>query len=168
MYGGPPGRRPHGCGSRLCRLGGFMTRCALALSATALAAFLGVPAVAQADIWGTTFESTLYTAGQDIDHQAGWSSSGTFDANVVNVSGYPNASGYGFGSKALQISNFFTDGAFANQTFTPGVIDEAGEADSSSDGMTGGLRQSQFKTRFRIGAADPTTSAGAADDRHLS
>src|SRR3954463_1089247 len=104
MYGGPPGRRPHGCGSRLCRLGGFMTRRVLALSATALAAFLGGPAIAQADVVGTGFETSTYQVG-DIDGQGDWSKTGPYDVNIQKISSFPDAAGYGFGSQAAPCPN---------------------------------------------------------------
>jgi hypothetical protein len=148
------GRRP------LARLGGF------ALPGAVLAAMAVAPGVAQADVWGTNFESSSYTAGQDIDGQSGWSSFGPYDANVVNVSGYANASGYGFGGKALQISNFTTLSSFGDQTFTPSVADEAGESIADSGGASGGIRQTQFNARFRIGVADP--SDPTTTDRHTT
>src|SRR3954466_3885369 len=77
----------------------------LAVSGAVIAAMAAGPAAAQADVWGTGFESSSYTAGNNIDNQAGWSDFGLYDSNVVKVGNYPNASGYGFGDKALQISN---------------------------------------------------------------
>src|SRR3954470_3396017 len=79
----------------------------LALSGAVIAAMAAAPAAAQADVVGTVFESSTYQPG-NIDGQGDWSKSGPYDANIVNVSNYPNASGYGFGSKALQSSNFVT------------------------------------------------------------
>jgi hypothetical protein len=138
------------------------------VTAGAVAASLAVtPALANADVWGTQFESPSYSAG-DINGQADWMKTGPFDANVVNLSSYPNAAGYGFGSKALQISNFTTSGSFGDQTFTPSVTDEAGEASADSGGLAGGVRQTQFKARFRIGVADPTDVPGASEDRHVT
>src|SRR3954447_26581647 len=81
----------------------------LAVSGAVIAAMAAAPGAAQADVWGTNFESSSYSAG-DINGQAGWEKQGSYDVNIVNVSGYPNAAGFGFGSKALQISNFTTSG----------------------------------------------------------
>ena len=125
------------------------------------------PGAAEADVWATNFESSSYTTGQHIDGQAGWSDTDLHDSNVVKVSDYPNAAAFGFGAKALQISNFKTDSAFGGQTFTPSTGDEAGETTADNAGWSGGIRQSQFKARFRIGVADPTPP-GSGEDRHVT
>ena len=96
----------------------------LALSGAVIATMAAAPS-AEADVWGTGFESPSYTPG-DVHGQHDWSNSGHYDANVVSLSSYPNASGYGFATQALQISNFKTSTAFGDQTFTPSTVDEAG------------------------------------------
>jgi hypothetical protein len=134
----------------------------IAVSGAVLAALAAMPGIANADVVGTNFESSTYQPG-DIDGQGGWSKTGPFDSNIVATTGYPS---YGFGSKALQISNFFTSGSFGDQTYTPSTVDEAGESAAAGQGMSGGLRQTQFKARFRIGVADPSDPAGT--DRHVT
>jgi hypothetical protein len=135
----------------------------LAAVATTLVALPA--AAAEADVWGTQFEAPSYALG-DINGKADWQKAGPYDANVVALSAYPHASGFGFGGKALQISNFTTSGSFGDQTFTPSVTDEAGQADAVSAGLSGGDRQSRFLASWRIGVADPTDPA--ASDRHVT
>jgi len=88
----------------------------------------------------------------------------TFDVKVVSVSGYPNAAGFGFGSQALRISDAFTTGAFGDQTFSPGLGDEAGESGADNAGLSGGLRQPHFAASFLIG----TTVLGEQPGLHMS
>ncbi len=60
--------------------------------------------------------------------QNGWSKSGPYDVNVVDVSSYPAAAGYGFGTKALQSSNYVVSGSFGDQAFTPALSTPASES----------------------------------------
>src|SRR4051794_8184841 len=140
----------------------------LAIAGAAIAALAAVPAIAQADVWGTNFDTGAYTPGQNIDGQGGWSDPGLFDANVIELKNYPGAAGYGFAAKALQISNFKTTGAFGDQTFTPSVADEAGETGAVGAGWSGGVRQTQFNARYRIGVANPADVPGSGEDRHVT
>src|SRR3954468_13980427 len=119
----------------------------LALSGAGIAAMAGAPAVADADVVGTVFESSTYQPG-DIDGQGDWSKTGPYDVNIKDVSSFPDAAGYGFGSKAMQSSNAVVSGSFGDQTFLPATIDEAGETLASGNGHSGGIRQTQFKARF--------------------
>jgi len=80
-----------------------------------------------------------------------WSKLGPYDVQVALVSAFPDASGYGFGSQALRISDAVTSGSFGDQTFSPGVADEAGESGSDNAGLSGGLRQPHFAASFLIG-----------------
>ena len=72
------------------------------------------------------FESP-YTVG-NINGQQGWTKTGPYDVTVDLVSNYPNASGFGFGTQALRLSNAVTSGSFEDQTFSPGLSSPAGEA----------------------------------------
>jgi len=76
------------------------------------------------------------------------------------VSAYAAAAGYGFGSQTLQISDAVTSGSFGDQTFSPGLGDEAGETGASNAGLSGGLRQPHFDASFLIGTAIATQQAG--------
>ena len=97
----------------------------------AIAALAGSASSARADGLGPiTFESTDGYAVGNIDGQNGWSNTGGFDANVAAVSSFPAASGYGFGSQALQISDSVTSGTFGNQTFAPALAQRAGQGTS--------------------------------------
>jgi hypothetical protein len=130
------------------------------LIAAVATTLVALPATAaQADVWGTTFESPAYSAG-DIDTQGDWTNAGGYDANVASVSSFADAAGYGFGTKALQISNAKTSGSFTDQTYTPRLIDEAGEADAVGNGISGGIRRPHFEARFRLGTTKATQQPG--------
>jgi hypothetical protein len=112
-----------------------------------------------------TFESSQGYFVGDINGQpipstlpnGAWSKTGPYDVKVVLLSPtYPAASGYNFGSQALQISDFFTSGSFGDQTFSPGLADEAGESGAFNAGLSGGLRQPHFSASFRIGTTQAT------------
>jgi hypothetical protein len=86
-----------------------------------------------------------------------WQKTGPqYDAQVASVSAYPDAAGYGFVGQALRISDAMTSGSFGDQTFSPGLADEAGETGAVDLGLSGGLRQPHFDASFLIG----TTQAG--------
>src|SRR3954468_20667872 len=131
----------------------------LAISGAVIAAMAVAPAVAEADVWGTNFESSTFQPG-DIDAQGGWSKTGPYDVMIQNVTSYADAAGYGFGTKTLQSSNSNVSGTLTDQTFTPSVVDEAGETTASGAGYSGGIRQSQFKARFRIGTTSASEQPG--------
>jgi hypothetical protein len=112
----------------------------------AIAVLAGSASSARADTTGPiTFESPDYTVG-NINGQNGWSNIGGFDANVAAVSSFPAASGYGFGSQALQISDKVTSGTFGDQTFAPALTEPAGEA----------TPQRFFTASFKIGTTQAT------------
>jgi hypothetical protein len=112
----------------------------------AIAALAGAASSARADGVGPiTFESPDYAVG-NINGQNGWSNTGGYDANVAAVSSFPAASGYGFGSQALQISDSVTSGTFGDQTFAPALAQPAGEA----------TPQRFFNASFKIGTTQAT------------
>jgi hypothetical protein len=116
----------------------------------ALAVLAGVATSARADGVGPiNFESPAYSVG-NINGQQGWSNTGGFDANVAPLSSFPAASGYGFGSQALQISDSVTSGTFGDQTFAPAVSVAADESTS----------QRFFTASFKIGTALSTEQTG--------
>jgi hypothetical protein len=92
-----------------------------------------------------------------------WSKLGPYDVQVALVSTFPGAAGYGFGSQALRISDAVTSGSFGDQTFSPGLADEAGESGADNAGLSGGLRQPHIDASFLIGTtqADQQCSACA-------
>lgn len=97
----------------------------------------------------------------DINGQQGWTKTNpSYDASVVAVSGYPAAAGYAFGAQALRISDAYTSGAFGDQTFSPGVINPAGETTAVNAGFGTGPRQRSFVAKFRIGTALATQQPG--------
>ncbi len=105
------------------------------------------------------FEGPTYSIAP-IDGQAGWSDTGGYDANVASVSSYVAATGYGFGAQALQISDETTSTSFGDQTFSPGLANEAGEPSAVSGGLSNGPRQAHFEASFSIGTTQATEQAG--------
>jgi hypothetical protein len=93
-----------------------------------------------------------------------WSKTGPYDATVVKTSVYPDAAGYGFVDQALRISDAVTSGSFGDQTFSPGLADEAGESGAVNLGLSGGVRQPHFDASFLIG----TTKAVQQPGLHMS
>jgi hypothetical protein len=106
--------------------------------------------VAGADTVGPiTFEPPAYSTG-DINGQQGWMKTGPYDVAVASLSGFPAASGYGFGTQALRLSDAFTSGSFGDQTFSPGLANSAGE----SPALT------HFDASFLIGTTMATEQLG--------
>jgi hypothetical protein len=132
-------------------------------------ALLFTPSLAAADAIGPiTFESSQGYMVGDINNQptpstlpnGKWSKTGPYDVQVVLVSMYSAASGYGYGSQALRISDAVTSGSFGDQTFSPGLGDEAGESSAYNAGLSGGLRQPHFSASFLIGTTQSTEQPG--------
>jgi hypothetical protein len=138
----------------------FAPRLGMLLVGVSMALLL--PASAMGDSLGLiTFESSQGYILGDINGQpptnnnfpnGKWSKTNpAYDVQVVSVSSYTAAAGYGFGSQALRLSNFVTSGSFGDQTFSPGLGDEAGESGANNAGLSGGLRQPHFDASFLIG-----------------
>jgi hypothetical protein len=140
---------------------------------------LFLPSAVGADSIGLiTFESSQGYMVGDINGQpvaafnlpnGKWSKTGPYDVQVVMTSTYSHAVDYGFGSQALRISDAVTSGSFGDQTFSPGLGDEAGESgasnvDSNGVPLSGGLRQPHFDASFLIG----TTLASEQTGLHMT
>jgi hypothetical protein len=134
--------------------------------------FVSAP-VASADTIGPiTFETSQDYVVGDINGQpflgslpnGKWSKTGPYDVEVVPVASFAAAAGYGFNAQALRISDAVTSGSFGDQTFTPGLADEAGEKNADNAGLSGGLRQPKFEMSFLIG----TTKAIEQPGLHMS
>ena len=97
-----------------------------------------------------TFEPTQGYVLGDINGQQGWMKSGAYDVAVASVASFPAASGYGFGTQALRLSNSVTSGSFGDQTFSPGLASPAGEGSAAA----------HFSARFKIGTALATYQPG--------
>ena len=124
-------------------------RLSLAVTLVALAG-VAVVAGASADSAGPiTFEPPTYTVG-NINGQQGWMKTGAYDVAVASVGDFPAASGYGFGTQALRLSDATTSGSFGDQTFSPGLASPAGEAASSN----------HFDASFQFGTALATLQPG--------
>ena len=111
-------------------------------------AFAGGP---KADKVGPiTFEPSQGYAVGNINGQQGWLKTGAYDVGVAAVSSFPAASGYGFGTQALRLSNSVTSGSFGDQTFSPGLATPAGESSAAA----------HFSARFMIGTTLATVQPG--------
>jgi hypothetical protein len=96
----------------------LLTGLVVALAAVG-SAFAGGP---KADKVGPiTFEPAQGYALGNINGQQGWMKSGAYDVAVAGVSSFPAASGYGFGTQTLRLSNAVASGSFGDQTFSPGL-----------------------------------------------
>jgi len=103
----------------------------------------------------TDINGQPFLPGSSLPNGA-WSKTGPYDVHVVRVSDYPAAAGYGFVTQALQISDAVTSGSFGDQTFSPGLADEAGETGAVDLGLSGGVRQPHFDASFLIGTTQAT------------
>ena len=147
--------RRHGLWPRLLRVSIATVAVLILASALALAA--------RADTIGPiTFESSQGYFVGDINGKpipstlpnGAWKKLGpAYDVKVVPITAYPAAAGYNFGSQTLQISDAVTSGSFDDQTFSPGLADEAGESGAFNAGLSGGLRQPHFAASFLIGTS---------------
>ncbi len=101
----------------------------------------------------TTFDT--FSDGS-VDGQHDWKSTGSYDQAIVDNSyGYPT-----FGCKSLRLSNAVTTGSFGDQTFSYSTTNEAGEADSTSGGQSGGTRQNHYEAQFDIASTQSTEQSG--------
>ena len=88
--------------------------------------------------------------GRDHQRTERLDEDGPYDVAVAPLSSFPAASGYGFGTQALRLSNAVTSGSFGDQTFAPPLASPAGES-------TG---QNHFEASFGIGTALATQQTG--------
>jgi hypothetical protein len=156
----------------------------LLAGAMALGAAVITPTAGADTIGPISFESSQGYLPGDINGQPAtdfslpngrWSKTGPYDVAVAPVSAFPAASGYGYGSQALRISDAYTSGSFGDQTFSPGLGDEAGETGADNAGLSGGLRQPHFDASFLIGTTQAnqqcvgcTTTGGAPNPLHMT
>lgn len=124
---------------------------------TLLAALIIPLAVVTADSSAIKFEPTAYSPGS-IHNQDGWSSSGSagaggpgYDHAVVTNSGAPAS----FGTQSLRMSNAVVSGAFADQTFSKPLVNEAGETSAANGGMSRGVRQNFFEAQWDFASTVP-------------
>jgi len=111
-------------------------------------AFAGGP---KADKVGAiTFEPKQGYVLGDINGQQGWTKTGGYDVAVASVATFPAASGYGFGTQALRLSNAVVSGSFGDQTFSPGLATPTGEGSAAA----------HFSARFKIGTTQSTVQPG--------
>jgi hypothetical protein len=121
------------------------------LSAVVVLALAGATAARADSVGPITFEPSQGYVPGDINGQQGWQKlNPLFDVKVATISSYPAAAGYGFQLQALQLSDFFTSGSFGDQTFSPGLLQPAGESPL----------QTHFDASFKIGTSQATEQAG--------
>ncbi|MCA9366302.1 hypothetical protein KC722_01850, partial [Candidatus Kaiserbacteria bacterium] len=97
----------------------------------------------------TTFDT--FSLG-DVDGQNDWSSTGSFDQEVVeNTYGYDS-----FGCQSLRISNAVTSSSFGDQTFAAPFSDSVGEVDATAGGFPEGTRRTHYEAQFDIASTKPT------------
>ncbi len=125
---------------------------------TAVVASMTGASVAEADLYGTTFQAPRFAPG-NINNQNGWMKTGAFDSEIHSNSGAQQA--LGLGTQSYRTSNAVTSGSFADQTFSAEMVDEAGELTSASGGQSGGVRQTKFDARLRFAAFETTEQVGA-------
>lgn len=130
---------------------------------------------AKADSNSITFEPPTYHIGSP-NGQDGWVSLGsagsgcaTYDHAIASTPSFFGAPA-SFGSQSLRISNAVTSGCFGDQTFSKPLVNEAGETTATSNGLSGGVRQSHFEAEWSFasttpGAEQPGLSVVASPDR---
>ncbi len=128
-----------------------MTRRLALLTAIAALALFGTAAALADSVGPITFEPPTYALG-DINGQNGWVKTGPYDVAVASVSSFPAASGYGFGTQALRVSNSTASGNFGDQTFAPLLANPAGESTSFN----------HFDASFQIGTTSAAVQPGLA------
>jgi hypothetical protein len=117
------------------------------LAATAAALVLAAVGVTNASA-STTSSGGFESFGTgDVDGQHGWTKTGAYDVAVVDPEDHDVTD---MGTRALRLSNATVSGSFGDQTFSAPLADEAGETLATSDGMSGGTRQSAFTATFSL------------------
>jgi hypothetical protein len=119
------------------------------LVVVALAGVTGLTLASADTVGPITFEPPTYHVG-DINGQNGWTKTGPYDVAVAKLSDFPAASGYGFGTQALRLSDAFTSRSFGDQTFSPGLMHPAGEPPALP----------HLEARFKIGTTQATLQPG--------
>ena len=113
--------------------------------ALGLLSFGGAASVAHADTAGPiNFEFPGYAIAS-VDEQGGWSSTGAYDQGVVASTRFAS-----FGGQSLRISSAVTSGGFGDQTFSPAILNPAGES----------TPQKHFDSTFQIGTTQDELQPG--------
>ncbi len=128
-----------------------MTKRLALLTVIAALALFGTAAALADSVGPITFEPPTYALG-NINGQNGWVKTGSYDVAVASVSSFPAASGYGFGTQALRVSNATASGSFGDQTFGPLLANAAGESTSFK----------HFDATFDIGTTSAAVQPGLA------
>jgi hypothetical protein len=147
----------------------------LATLVATIGLLVGSSGIANADSRGINFETSQgYHLGSIQDQPnvtlppMGWGGQAPpgvinpfIDQEVVNSPGRPAS----FGEQSWRISNYYTSGSFGDMPFSPSLMNEAGETQALSGGLSGGTRQNHFEAQWAFTSADP---AGLGTDSYVS
>ena len=109
----------------------------------------------------TNFESPTFTTGT-VHNQNGWSSQGASGGGCAIYDHLINANAgapLSFGGQSLRISDAATSGCF-DGTYSASLANEAGETAATSNGMSGGTRQTHFEFQFSLASAVAAEQSG--------
>jgi hypothetical protein len=118
---------------------------------------LGVTGLARADALGPINFESGYTA-DNINNQNGWSKTGTFDAEVANVSTSRPLAATDSGPW-LHLRRCHQR-LIRRPDLSPGLANEAGETSADSGGPSVGTCQKHFEVSFQIGTTKSTEQPG--------
>jgi hypothetical protein len=132
------------------------------VAAAALALAFVLPAgKGSADTKSIDFESG-YTPGS-VYGQQNWTGSvcgPVIDQSVVDNASYPAAPA-SFGTKSFRMSNAAVSGCFTD-SFSPGLVNEAGESTAANGGLSGGTRQPVFTAQWTFASSTGGLQPGLA------
>jgi hypothetical protein len=136
-------------------MGGRHVSAAIAAAIGCLGALIAAPA-AGADTNGFQFGNP-FTPGEIVGQQGFTGDQcDDYDAEIEsNAAAHQPA----FGAQSLRVSNAVVSGC-VDHLYPPGLVDEAGESDSSSFGVSGGNRQGQFVASLDFRVFDDSQEDG--------
>lgn len=117
-----------------------------------------IPAVPVCDLGSETVADTTFDTFSlgNVNGQNGWSSTGSFDQEVVtNTYGYTT-----FGCKSLRISNAVTSSSFGDQTFAASLTNSVGETIATNGVFPVGTRFNRYEAQFDIASTKQTQQSG--------
>jgi hypothetical protein len=126
-----------------------------------IAALVGAASV-HADTFSTSFEAPDYTIGS-IDMQNGWGGQNPPGIPInTSVDQGVTAADAHTGSQSFRMSSVFTSGSFGDQTFSPSLLEEAGETGAIDGGFSSGPPLPRFTATYYFKSA-----TGAPQDSHV-
>ena len=130
--------------------------CAVGVAAIGLAG----AAPAGADSLSIGFEPPAYSPGS-IDGQDGWGGQNPPPINP-NIDQEVTTATPLTGSQSFRMSSVYTTGSFGDQTFSPSLVDRAGEPGSIAGGFAGGTLRPRFVSTINFRSA-----TGSPQDSHV-